>query len=120
MDPNQLEGQPIVTSPATPSSVTLFCKMKEYNVSGIFNFASCLVVKSFVPLVFLLAFVVFAWGTTQYILYSGEEAKREKAKQLMIWGLVSLAVITAIWGLVTILQTTFGLETAGPKQEVSP
>ncbi len=104
----------------TPTAVALFCKMTENTISGLFNFASCLIVKSIVPIVFILAFAIFAWGVTQYILHSGEEAKREKAKQMMIWGLVSLTVITAIWGFVTILKTTFSLETAGPKQEVSP
>ena len=59
--------------------------------------------------VFLIALAVvwFIWNVIKYAMSTDEEGK-EKAKSQMIWGIVAIAVIVSIWGLVAILQTLFG------------
>ena len=75
---------------------------------------------SIIPLIFALATAFFVWGVVQFvILGAGEEAKRTQGKQHMIWGVVALAVMLGVWGLVSILGSTFGLET-GILPQVKP
>ena len=84
-------------------------------LSHILNYGTCMIYKSVIPLIFALAVVLFLWGVVQFVLYSGEEAKKERGKEFMIWGIIALAVMVSVWGLVKILGTTFGIEYAIPQ-----
>jgi len=55
-----------------------------------------------------LAVVWFIWNVIQYTIAEDED-KKKKAKSQMIWGIVAIAVIVSIWGLVGILQNIFGV-----------
>ena len=63
-----------------------------------------------VPFLIALAVVWFIWEVFQYTI-AGEEEKKGKAKSGMIWGIVGIFIMVSVWGLVAILQGTFG--TAG-------
>jgi len=61
--------------------------------------------------VLLIAFAV-VWFIYNVVKYSmaGDEEGKEAAKQQMIWGIIALAVIISIWGLVNLLQSVFGVQ----------
>lgn len=77
------------------------------NIGNIFNFFSCTLVKSIVPLLFTLATVGFIWGIIQYFLNPDNEEKRKEGKNFMVWGLIALFVMVSMWGLVSVLSNTF-------------
>jgi hypothetical protein len=54
-----------------------------------------------------LAVCWFIWNVVKYAMSEDEEGK-EKARSQMIWGIIAIAVIVSIWGLVSILQGIFG------------
>jgi hypothetical protein len=62
--------------------------------------------------VFLIALAVvwFIWNVIKYTM-AGDEEGKENAKKQMIWGIIAIAVIVSIWGLVAILQNLFGVST---------
>jgi len=66
---------------------------------------------SVIPLLFTLAVLMFVWGVVQFVINSDEEAKKAKGKQFMIWGVIALAVMLGVWGLVGIVGGTFNLNT---------
>jgi hypothetical protein len=69
--------------------------------------------SSIIPLLFTGAVVMFVWGVVQFFFINGEkEEKRAQGKQFMIWGVVALAVMLSVWGLVGILGTTFGISSS--------
>lgn len=69
------------------------------------------------PLVVAIALLVFFWGIVQFI--AGGEAKRDEGKKHMIWGIVGLFVMVAVWGLVGFLGTlVLGNNTAGGSVQV--
>jgi hypothetical protein len=83
-------------------------------VTGIIN-------NSIIPLLFALALVMFVWGVIKFfIINSDEEAKRAEGKQFMIWGIVALAVMLSVWGLVGILKTTFGINVGSSSSSLLP
>ena len=84
-------------------------------LGDLLNYATCLLIKSVVPLIVALAVVMFIWGVVQYVINSDEEAKREKGKQFMIWGIIGLTVMVGVWGLVSIVGSTLGIEYAIPQ-----
>jgi hypothetical protein len=63
-----------------------------------------------IPFIFAIATAFFAWGAVKFfILDADEEAQREQGKQFMIWGIVSIAVMLSVWGLVKVVTITFGV-----------
>jgi len=73
-------------------------------------FVTKIINDSVIPLIFAVAVLSFVWGVVQFVINNGEEAKREKGRQFMIWGIIALAVMISVWGLVRILGSTFGLD----------
>jgi hypothetical protein len=54
-----------------------------------------------------LAVATFMFGVVKYM--KGGEIQKEGAKNLMVWGLVGLAVMSAVWGFVYALKSTLGI-----------
>lgn len=72
---------------------TLLCK-----ISGILN--------AIIPVLVTLGVVYFVWGVITYVISSDEEAKKT-GRNRIIYGIIGLAVIIGMWGLVTLLRNTF-------------
>ena len=84
-------------------------------IGNIFNYFSCIIVNSIIPLLFALAVASFLYGIIQYFLNPDNEEKRKKGKDYMIWGIVSLFVMISVWGLVAVIGNTFGIGTFIPQ-----
>ena len=67
------------------------------------------IVNVLVPIVFTIALLVFFWGLAKFILSAGDEEARKGGRQVMIWGIIAIAVMASVWGLVGWLQTIFGV-----------
>ncbi|HPS21297.1 MAG TPA: pilin [Candidatus Paceibacterota bacterium] len=110
----QAQGEVVGVSARYNTSISsgFTCALPNNPVlKDLINYATCLLSKSIVPLIFGAAMVLFIWGVVQYVIGTDDETKKKKGKTFMIWGLVSLAVMTSVWGLVRILGNTFGVNT---------
>ena len=58
----------------------------------------------------IVATVVFLWGVIRFITAGGDEDKIREGRSLIIWGLIGLFVMVAVWGIVEILGQTLGIE----------
>src|SRR5271157_6129326 len=94
------------------------CTLASPTTLGIlFNYVACIISSSVIPLILALAVAMFVWGVFQYVIYSGEEAKKEKGRQFMLWGIIALAVMVCVWGLVSIIGNTFGIKNILPSAQ---
>jgi len=66
-----------------------------------------------VQILLVIATAVFLWGVIQYLTAGADEERRASARSLMIYGLIALAVIIAVWGIVTVLVNTFAVNKVG-------
>jgi hypothetical protein len=64
-----------------------------------------------VPLIISLAIIYFLWYVFQYAI-AGDEEKKGAAKSGMFYGIVAIAVMVSVWGLVNILVNTFGFSSS--------
>lgn len=72
-------------------------------VIGVFN-------TILIPVIFAFAFAAFVWGVVKYfILHPGDEEKREEGRQFVLWGVLAMALLFSIWGLVNMLLSTLGI-----------
>ena len=60
------------------------------------------IIARLIPIVIGIALLVFLWGVIWYVISNSDEDKK-KARGYMIWGVIGLFVMTAVWGLVSIL-----------------
>ena len=68
------------------------------------------VLETLIPLLMIVATVVFLWGVIRFITAGGDEDKIREGRSLIIWGLIGLFVMVAVWGIVEILGQTLGIE----------
>ena len=61
-----------------------------------------------VPILIALGIVYFVWGVITYMI-GGDEEKKKEGRSKIIYGIIGLAVIVAVWGLVGVLTRTFGV-----------
>ena len=65
------------------------------------------ILGTLIPIIMTLALVGFFYGLAMYIFKADED--KEKGQQIMIWGIIALFVMVAVWGLVQVLVNTFGV-----------
>ncbi len=91
----QVTGGTLVCTGDIKKIGELLCKVAE-------------ILGAILPVLVALGMVYFVWGVISYVIASDEEAK-SKGRNRIIYGIIGLAVIIGVWGLVTILNNTFGL-----------
>jgi hypothetical protein len=88
-----------VTSTGGGTLFTVLCRIGQF-------------LNAVVPVLIALAVVYFIWGVISYVISNDEEAKKA-GRDRIIFGIIGLAVIVAMWGLVDILTRTFGVSNVG-------
>lgn len=84
---------------------------KTSSLKNVLCYFTRLINDSVIPFMFAVATAFFVWGAIKFfILEADEEAKRDQGKQFMIWGIVALAVMLSVWGLVALITSTFGVD----------
>jgi hypothetical protein len=68
-------------------------------------------VDALLPLVMGLALLFFLWGVFVYFIFgASDEEKRETGKKFMIYALVGLVLMVAVWGIVQLLINILGVD----------
>ena len=70
-------------------------------------------VKIALPIVVAIALLAFFWGLVKYIFAQGDETAKTDAKKIMLWGIIALFVMVAVWGLVGFIGTALGIQPGG-------
>lgn len=65
------------------------------------------------PIVVAIALLAFFWGLVKFIFAQGNEEAKGEGKKIMIWGLVALFVMVAVWGLVGFIGQALNIQTTG-------
>lgn len=61
------------------------------------------VLNRIIPFLLLLGTVTFLWGMLKYVTAGGDEQKTTDARNLMVYGVIGLTMMVAIWGFVYLL-----------------
>ncbi|OHA00467.1 MAG: hypothetical protein A3C07_01260 [Candidatus Sungbacteria bacterium RIFCSPHIGHO2_02_FULL_47_11] len=62
-----------------------------------------------VTIVFILAVIVFGWGIVKLIVAAGDPGKIKEAKGFLIWGVIGIAILASIFGIIQFLQQYIGI-----------
>lgn len=85
--------------------LALAAEFKADYVTSLLN-GGLTIVRNLLIFLVSLAVVWFIWNVVKYSM-SNEDDGKTKAKDQMIHGIIAIAVIVSVWGLVTLLQSAF-------------
>jgi hypothetical protein len=106
----------IAPTPQASSASLLACnKISFDSLLDILIWLKCVIGAAIIPFIFTLAFLFFLWGMTMYIRGSDDVKKREESKKFIYWGIIGLTVMVSVWGIVKIVNTTFGFKNTVPE-----
>jgi hypothetical protein len=100
----------------------VFAFAQAFSTGGIFDQIVTFIartVRALIPIAFGLAVLYFFYGIAKYVSSAGDEKAAQSGKSIMIYGVIAIAVMASIWGIVGWLQTNFGLGTVAPTQNVA-
>lgn len=85
------------------------CDNNVGDIADVMLLGVCIIRKALIPLLITLSITLFIVGVIKYIANGDEAAQREEGRKYMIYGIIALFVMVSIWGLVGIIQGTFGV-----------
>lgn len=62
-----------------------------------------------IGLLFAVALGYFLWGVLVFLMDPDNETKRGEGKQHMLWGVIGMFIMVAVYGIINIITGTFGL-----------
>lgn len=68
------------------------------------------IIRTIIGILFPLATTIFLWGVIEYMRAAGDEKKIKDARQKITYGIIGLFLMVAVWGIVRVIVTTFGLD----------
>lgn len=77
-------------------------------LQGLITKIQTTVLNPIINLLFVLATIIFLWGVIQYVIGSqGDQARLEKGRKVMVWGVIGMFIMAAAWGIVGMLCEFF-------------
>ena len=71
-----------------------------------------LIINPLITLMFAAALAYFVYGVMQF-LASGAE-KQSEAKNTMFWGIIGMAIMFGVFGIIKLIESTLGVSNVNP------
>jgi hypothetical protein len=68
-----------------------------------------LIFNPLIGLIFAVALGYFLWGVFVFMMDSDNSTKQSEGKQHMLWGIIGMFIMVAVYGIINIITGTFGL-----------
>src|SRR3989344_8700437 len=72
-----------------------------------------LIINPAILLVFSAAFFLFMWGLVMFMIHLNSGEPKQEDKDHMLWGIVGMFVMVSVWGIIGLIENTFGIGRAG-------
>ncbi len=104
----------LAVAPLTSYAAFNYCDPR----GGLYNILCKIheILSAVLPVLVALGVVYFVWGVITYVIAGDDEAKT-KGRDRIIFGIIGLAVIVSVWGLVYLLTDTFDTRYDAPLNE---
>ncbi len=85
-----------------------FVPHAEASIGTLMTSIERVIINPIIFLLFALALVIFLYGIVQYLLNPESEEIRKKSKDHMLWGVVGIFIMIAVFGIMRIILNTVG------------
>ena len=80
----------------------------EANVTTLMQSINKVIINPIIFFLFACAMVYFLYGVAQYFLSPDSEEVRKKSKEHMLWGVIGLFIMVAVFGIMNLILGTVG------------
>jgi len=80
----------------------------EASISTLMESISRVIINPLIMLLFALAVVYFVYGLVQYLLSPDNEEVRKTIKTRMLWGIIGMFIMVAVFGIMQLILKTVG------------
>ncbi len=85
-----------------------FVPQAEASIGTLMSSIERVIINPIIFLLFALALVIFLYGIVQYLMNPDSEEIRKTSKSHMMWGVVGLFIMIAVFGIMRIILNTVG------------
>ena len=69
------------------------------------------IINPLIILIFAAGFVLFLWGLVVFMANTDSSEERKKGTQHMLWGIVGMFIMVAVYSIIAMVLNTFGVPT---------
>lgn len=73
-----------------------------------------LIIDPAILIVFAAGFFLFIWGLVEFLVAINQGGDTGEGKRHMVWGIVGMLIMVSVYGIIALLDNTFGLDIANP------
>ena len=77
------------------------------------------VIDPAILVVFAAGFFLFIWGLVQFLWNLNSGGDNKEGKQHMIWGVVGMLIMISVYGILSLLDNTFGFGALSGQMDMS-
>lgn len=85
-----------------------FIPKAEASVTSLVKAINKVVINPIIVLIFAVSLVYFVYGLVQYLVNPDNEEIRKSSKNRMLYGIIGLFIMTAVFGIMNIILNTIG------------
>lgn len=72
------------------------------------------IINPAILIVFALGFLLFVYGLVEFLWNLNQGGENEEGKMHMLWGIVGMLIMVSVFGILELLDNTFGLDFRNP------
>lgn len=80
----------------------------EASIITLMKSVNRVIINPIIIFLFALAVVYFIYGLMKYLLSPDNEEVRQSSKSHMLWGVIGMFIMVAVFGIMTLLLNTLG------------
>ncbi len=82
----------------------------EANITTLMRSITKVVINPLITALFAFAVIYFLYGLAQFLMSPDNEEIKKNSKQHMIWGIIGMFIMVAVFGIMNIIITTLGVK----------
>ena len=75
------------------------------------------IIDPVIVIIFAAGFFLFVWGLVEFLMALNDDARGQRhgnGQRHMIWGIIGMFIMISVWGILNLLDNTFGLDFRNP------
>jgi hypothetical protein len=76
---------------------------------------NAVILNPFIVFLFAVALVYFIYGVFEFLANAESEDARTKGKQHMLWGVIGMFIMMAVFGIMQVIINTIGIPGVSPR-----
>ena len=89
--------------------LALFTPVAYADIGTLMQKVNHLILNPLIVFLFALALVMFLYGVFQFTINASNDEDRTTGKQHMIWGVVGMFIMIAVFGIMQVIINTLGI-----------